>query len=132
MIFTELRFLGFFLLVFALHWSLPSRRARHALLLVASYTFYAAWDVRFLALILFSTTVDFCAGLLLERSTQPAGRKAIVALSLVVNLGLLGTFKYFNFFAESFAGLLRAVGFTATHPKLHIILPVGISFYTFQ
>ena len=132
MIFTELRFLGFFLLVFALHWSLPSRRARHALLLVASYAFYAAWDVRFLALILFSTTVDFCAGLLLERTTGTRSRKAVVALSLVVNLGLLCTFKYFNFFAESFAGLLRAFGMTATHPTLHIILPVGISFYTFQ
>lgn len=132
MIFTELRFLGFFLLVFFLHWSLNSRRGRHAVLLVASYVFYGAWDIRFLGLIAFSTTVDYTLGRLLERTENERRRRGFIVLSLVVNLGLLGTFKYFNFFAASLVELLHALGFAATQPTLQLILPVGISFYTFQ
>ena len=132
MIFTELRFLGFFLAVFALHWAIPSRRGRHAFLLVASYVFYSAWDVRFLGLIMLSTAVDYTAGRLLGQIVSIGRRKAVVACSLTVNLGLLGVFKYFNFFADSFVSLLHALGIAASHTTLHVILPVGISFYTFQ
>ena len=132
MIFTELRFLGFFLLVFVLHWSLASRRARHALLLAASYTFYGAWDSRFLGLIAFSTAVDYTLGRLLENTGDERHRRGLVAASLAINLGLLGTFKYFNFFATSLAEFLRSLGLTASQPTLQLILPVGISFYTFQ
>ena len=132
MIFTELRFLGFFFLVFALHWGVSSRRGRHAVLLVASYVFYGAWDIRFLALIAFSTTVDYTLGRLMERTEDERRRRSLIGLSLIVNLGLLGTFKYFNFFAASLADLLRLVGFAASQPTLQLILPVGISFYTFQ
>ncbi len=132
MIFTEFRFLGFFLAVFALHWGLRSLRARHVLLLVASYVFYGAWDVRFLGLVLLSTTVDFTAGRLLALLSSPGHRRAVLACSLVVNLGVLCTFKYFNFFAASFVDLLRALGVEAAPTTLHLILPVGISFYTFQ
>lgn len=132
MIFTELRFLGFFLLVFALHWTLPTRRARQLLLLAASYTFYGAWDVRFLSLIILSTCADFAAARLIARSDDDRRRTAILSVTVVLNLGILGVFKYFNFFASSFAALLESLGFHASLPTLHIILPVGISFYTFQ
>lgn len=132
MIFTELRFLGFFLAVFALHWSLRSLRGRHLLLLASSYVFYGAWDVRFLGLIILSTAVDFSAGCLLDGTNSPKTRRAILATSLVINLGILGVFKYFNFFTASFAELLRSLGIEAGSTTLHLILPVGISFYTFQ
>jgi len=132
MIFTELKFLGFFLVVFAVHWAIPSRRGRHAFLFVASYVFYGAWDVRFLGLIMLSTAVDYTAGRLLERIEDTRRRKLVVACSLTANLGLLGIFKYFNFFADSFVTLLHALGVEANHTTLHVILPVGISFYTFQ
>lgn len=132
MIFTELRFLGFFLAVFALHWSLRSLRSRHLLLLTASYVFYGVWDVRFLGLIILSTAVDFSAGCLLADATNQKRRRLIVATSLSINLGILGVFKYFNFFAASFADLLRVLGVEAGPTTLNLILPVGISFYTFQ
>jgi alginate O-acetyltransferase complex protein AlgI len=131
-IFTELRFFGFFLLVFALHWALQSRSARHAVLLAASYVFYGAWDVRFLGLIMLSTAVDYTAALLLSGPRTNAQRRSILAVTLGFNLGLLGVFKYFNFFADSLVTLLNAFGFAASQPTLRLILPVGISFYTFQ
>lgn len=129
MIFSELRFLAFFGLVFLVHWGLGSARARKLWLLAASYAFYAAWDWRFLGLILLSTAVDFVAGAGVERGTH---RRAWLALSLGVNLGLLGFFKYFNFFVESAASLGQLLGLQVNDHTLAIILPVGISFYTFQ
>jgi alginate O-acetyltransferase complex protein AlgI len=132
MIFTELRFLGFFLVVFALHWGISSLRGRHLILLAASYVFYGAWDIRFLGLIILSTAVDFAAGCVLAHYSEPRKRRLALACSIVLNLGLLGVFKYYNFFAESFATRLRSHGFEAGHVTLNIVLPVGISFYTFQ
>jgi D-alanyl-lipoteichoic acid acyltransferase DltB (MBOAT superfamily) len=101
-------------------------------LLLASYVFYAAWDWRFLGLILFSSLVDFVVGGQLGRSSDPAPRRLLLLTSLVINLGVLGFFKYFGFFIDSFQGLLARFGYTSPDWTLHIILPVGISFYTFQ
>ncbi|MBL7009433.1 MAG: MBOAT family protein [Planctomycetes bacterium] len=133
MLFTEFRFLPFFLLVFGLHWSLRRDRARKAWLLLASYAFYAAWDWRFLSLILISTAVDSLAGLRIHacREAGRPGRGWLLA-SLVANLGLLGFFKYFGFFVASGVEFLGWLGIPATAPALSIVLPVGISFFTFQ
>jgi D-alanyl-lipoteichoic acid acyltransferase DltB (MBOAT superfamily) len=109
---------------------------RNACILAASYVFYAAWDWRFLGLIWLSTAVDYsCAIAIAKAGRGPETqrrRKALVTTSLVVNLGLLGFFKYFGFFVESAVELLGVLGFAAHAPTLRIILPVGISFYTFQ
>ena len=132
MIFTEFRFLGFFLLVFAVHWVLRGAQARKGWLLLSSYAFYAAWDWRFLSLILVSTAVDYVAGLKIHASENPKARKRWLQLSLIANLGILGFFKYCDFFLASTASLLESVGFEANLPVLGIVLPVGISFFTFQ
>ncbi|MHC4380608.1 MAG: MBOAT family O-acyltransferase, partial [Planctomycetota bacterium] len=132
MIFTEFRFLGFFLLVFAIHWSLRGARTRKTWLLLTSYAFYAAWDWRFLGLILASTLVDFVTGLRIAASEDPGTRKWWLRLSLCANLGILGFFKYCDFFLSSTASLVQAMGFEANLPVLELILPVGISFFTFQ
>ncbi|MEM9057036.1 MAG: MBOAT family protein [Pseudomonadota bacterium] len=132
MLFVEPRFFAFFLVVAALYWSLSGNRARKAVLLVASYGFYAAWDYRFLSLIVLSTLVDYTAALAMARSERPRARRLWLLLSLVVNLGMLGVFKYFNFFADSAANLLAAAGIEVSQTTLSLTLPVGISFYTFQ
>lgn len=131
MIFSSLEFFIFFALVLL---GLTILRDKHAsrklLLLAASYYFYAYWDWRFLSLIILSTLVDFVAGKQIGATAHPAKRRRWLLLSLCCNLGMLGFFKYFNFFIESFRPLAESVGF---HPgTLAIILPVGISFYTFQ
>lgn len=131
MIFNSVTFLVFLVLVFALYWGL-GRRWQNALLLVASYVFYGWWDWRFLSLILASSLFDFWLGRRIAAAATPRRRKGFVVLSLISNLGLLGFFKYFNFFAESFAHLLAGFGLDAGYVTLNIVLPVGISFYTFQ
>ena len=132
MLFVEPRFFVFFAIVFALYWSLRRNAARKAVLLVSSYIFYGAWDARFTLLLAFSTLFDYGAGLAMERVGDPWRRKAIIVGSVSVNLALLFTFKYFNFFADSFVGLLHAAGVAANPVTVRLILPVGISFYTFQ
>jgi len=133
MYFTELRFIAFFAIVWAIHWGLRSHGARKTWLLAASYAFYAGWDWRFLGLIVLSTVVDYAAGLMLgSERVSVAGRRAWLIASLAVNLGVLGLFKYFDFFVDSAAGLLTALGFQANQLTLELVLPVGISFYTFQ
>jgi alginate O-acetyltransferase complex protein AlgI len=135
MLFTEFAFLLFLAVVFAGHWALRGLAPRKAWLLVASYAFYAGWDWRFLGLILASTVIDYVVGRVLSRPVAPAGRgarRAWLVLSLVTNLGLLAAFKYYDFFAESAAELLGALGVETTSHRLELILPVGISFYTFQ
>lgn len=130
MLFSQIEFFFFFLLTLAVLRLLPNHRLQKLYLLVASYYFYAYWDWRFLGLILFSTAVDYVVGLSLARTEEERKRKILLLLSLVANLGLLGFLKYFNFFVGSLAPLLRTLGL---HPgTLQIILPVGISFYTFQ
>ena len=132
MIFTELRFLLFFALVLCVHWSLDSDRAKKVWLLVASYFFYAAWDWRFLSLIVISTLVDYVAGLRLGATDDVRQRRAWLIASLVTNLGMLGFFKYFGFFVDSAEGLFSMLGLGFHRPSLEIVLPVGISFFTFQ
>jgi D-alanyl-lipoteichoic acid acyltransferase DltB (MBOAT superfamily) len=132
MIFTELSFLAFFALVFGVYWCLTSHRARKLWLLAASYFFYGAWDWRFLSLIVGSTALDYVVGLRLEGNDDERSRKRWIALSVVANLGLLGVFKYANFFLDSAIRLANALGFEASPHVLGIVLPVGISFYTFQ
>jgi alginate O-acetyltransferase complex protein AlgI len=131
-IFSELRFLFFFAAVFGVYWSLPRNRPRKYWLLATSYAFYAAWDWRFLSLIWISTLIDYWVGLKLEEHTDPIRRRRWVTVSVVANLGILGFFKYFNFFGESLFGMLDFLGLPVTFQALNIILPVGISFYTFQ
>lgn len=130
MLFVEFVFLPFYLTVFALYWRLESHVARKQWLLLASCVFYGAWDWRFLGLLGFSTLLDYGVALRLERSGPR--RKAWMTLSLIGNLGLLGFFKYFGFFVDSAVDFLGLLGFQAHRPTLAIVLPVGISFYTFQ
>lgn len=108
------------------------RRKQNILLLIASYVFYGSWDWRFLFLLWVSTITDFLVGRAIRRTEEARRRKHLLWISLAVNLGLLGFFKYFGFFTDSFADLMNSFGLQADIPTLRIILPVGISFYTFQ
>jgi D-alanyl-lipoteichoic acid acyltransferase DltB (MBOAT superfamily) len=132
MIFNSLVFWVFFAAVYGLYRALP-HRGQNVLLLVSSYFFYGWWDWRFLSLIFISTVVDYWAGLAMERAGENERRRRIALwVSVATNLGILAFFKYFNFFADSLAGLLQVVGVDTPVRHLNIILPVGISFYTFQ
>lgn len=102
------------------------------LCLIASYFFYGWWDWRFLSLIITSTCIDYFIGLELEKNEEASKRKRLLLFSVIVNLGFLAFFKYFNFFADSLSDLLLSIGITPSYNTLNIILPVGISFYTFQ
>jgi len=133
MLFTEARFLAFFAVVFGVHWALRNHRARKLWLLVASYAFYAGWDWRFLGLIVFSTLVDFVAALRMR--AEPGGsvrRRLWLSASLAANLGVLGLFKYWDFFLTSGVEFLAYLGLGIEPRTLSLVLPVGISFYTFQ
>src|SRR5688572_15807033 len=130
MVFNSLHFVWFFLFVYAAYRILP-HRAQNWLLLVSSYYFYAAWDWRFLGLLVGSTVVDFSCGLLLDSARSPARRRAILAGSIGFNLTLLGFFKYFNFFADSLHSVFGALGWQVDFVTLRVLLPIGISFYTF-
>jgi len=134
MLFNSFEFFLFLPVVFCLYWFVfkKSLKIQNILLLVASYVFYGWWDYRFLSLILFSTLVDYWVGRQLEASEDDKRRKWLLVVSLVVNLGLLGVFKYYNFFLESWIDAWSMVGVTMHASTLKIILPVGISFYTFQ
>lgn len=129
--FATVQYLAFFVLIFVLYWNLR-RRWQNILLLAASYFFYANWDWRFLGLIFLLTLVNFVAGPRIEHATSPASKKAWLIFSLAVSLGILGFFKYFHFFAGNLVALAQSVGWHLSEPTLRIILPVGISFYTFQ
>ena len=131
-IFTEPRFLAFFLVVFGVYWALRANGPRKLWLLAASCTFYCAWDWRFLGLLLFSAGLDYFVARGFEKTRTAGARRALLCLSLVLNLGFLCFFKYYNFFVESGAGFLRWLGLPASAPTLDILLPIGISFYTFQ
>lgn len=132
MIFTEPRFLVFFLAVFAVTWALRSNGARKAWLTLTSLAFYGAWDVRFLGLMMASAGIDYVAGIGLGRTEHVGRRKALLAASVVSNLAILGFFKYYNFFVDSGAVFLRWLGLEVGDHTLAIVLPAGISFYTFQ
>ena len=129
MIFHSLDFVVFFVVVVAVYWRLP-QRGQNVLLLVASYFFYGYVHPWFLTLIATSTVIDYLSARGMER--WPTHRGRFMALSIVSNFGMLGFFKYFNFFADNVAAALAAAGLHLSPPVLRVILPVGISFYTFQ
>ena len=132
MLFNSFTFLLFFAIVVALY-SLPvAWTHRKLVLLIASYLFYAAWNPPFVALLWLSTVVDWFAARLMERSERRGVRRGLLGVSLLVNLGLLGLFKYGNFACEAFVDAAALVGLHFVPPELDLILPVGISFYTFQ
>ena len=130
MIFNSVAFALFLPIVLALHWTVPAER-RNAVLLVSSYVFYGWWDWRFLFLIAGSTVVDFTLARRIHQSSS-SNRLRLLWVSIVVNLGVLGVFKYSNFFIDSFEEAAAGVGWSVAGPTLDILLPVGISFYTFQ
>ncbi|MDP2306510.1 MAG: MBOAT family O-acyltransferase [Pseudomonadota bacterium] len=130
MTFVQVQFLGFFAVVFAAYWSFPSRVGQNAILLVASLYFYGCVHPWFLILLAYSTLFDYAVCLAMQR--YPERAKALLALSVVGSLLLLGIFKYLDFFIESFAALQAELGLRPSVAALGIVLPVGISFYTFQ
>jgi alginate O-acetyltransferase complex protein AlgI len=134
MFFNSLAFAIFLPIVFFLYWFVfnKTKSTQNALLIVASYYFYSCWDWRFLFLLVFSTFLDYYTGIRIEKSSNDKGRKFWFWLSIIINLGFLGIFKYYNFFSASFAQMLTTVGFKASPILLNVILPVGISFYTFH
>ena len=131
MLFNSLTFLAFIVIVFLVYPRLRLRQ-QNLFLLVASYVFYGWWDWRFSVLLLTSTVVDFLVGQRLLMTDSQKHRKYLLFISIAVNLGILGFFKYFNFFIESAASVLSAIGFEPHMPVLKVILPIGISFYTFR
>lgn len=126
--FVSLEFLGFFALVYAAYWSIGADSWRCALLVVASYLFYAAWDWRYCALMLFVTANAYVAGLLIGRSRHGG----ILGFSIALSLGLLAAFKYWDFLGQSTESAFAALGYRLHVPIPHWLLPVGISFYTFH
>lgn len=131
MLFNSWVFAGFMAIVLPLYFLLPFR-LQNILLLAASYVFYGAWDWRFLLLLILSTILDYSLGLAIDASENPRRRKIFLALSIGTSLSVLGFFKYWNFFIESAGALLARFGLDASVPTLNVILPVGLSFYTFQ
>jgi alginate O-acetyltransferase complex protein AlgI len=131
MVFNSLEFVVFFVVVYALYRLLP-HRAQNWMLVGASYYFYAAWDWRFLGLLVGSTVIDFFVGRYLGAVTDPRRRRLALVLSLAFNLGMLGVFKYFNFFADSLVRVFGWLGWTVDPVTVNVILPIGISFYTFM
>jgi len=134
MLFNTINFAIFLPIVFILYWfaAKGNLRLQNILLLVSSYFFYACWDWRFLFLLIFSTFLDYFTGIKIHEATNQRKKRIWLWLSIGVNLGFLGVFKYYNFFATSFADGIALLGFKANLGSLQIILPIGISFYTFH
>jgi alginate O-acetyltransferase complex protein AlgI len=132
MLFCTKEYLLFFLAVFTAYWLLPWRRPRVWLLLGASFYFYACWNKWLACIVLGTTLMDYAVARGLDATGRPLARRVLLLLSLVVNLGLLVYFKYANFFLDSLRESLAAAGVTTSLPVLEVILPVGISFYTFE
>lgn len=134
MLFNSLDFAIFLPSVFILYWFVFKRniKLQNVLLILASYVFYGWWDYRFLALIIFSSLVDYAIGKKLKNEEAPIKRKILLWVSILVNLGFLGFFKYYNFFIDNFIEAFSFFGNKIEPNTLDIILPVGISFYTFQ
>lgn len=134
MLFNSLEFAIFLPIVFLLYWFVlqKSLKLQNAIIVLASYIFYGWWDWRFLSLIIFSTVVDYLIGQKLRNEEKQSKRKVLLWTSIIVNLGFLGFFKYYNFFLENFVNAFSFFGMQINANSLNIILPVGISFYTFQ
>lgn len=134
MLFNSIDFAIFLPLVFGIYWIVGKKRIKlqNAIVVIASYVFYGWWDWRFLSLIIFSTLVDYTVGRYLGKSSHPRNRKLLLITSVLVNIGFLGFFKYFNFFLDNFVQAFSFFGYEINASGLNIVLPVGISFYTFQ
>ena len=134
MLFNSLSFIIFLPIVFILYWFILKNKLRwqNIMLLLASFYFYSCWDWRFLFLLVFSILLDYFSGIQIEKSKSERIAKFWIIISIGINLGFLGFFKYYNFFADSFASMLSGLGFQINIWLLNIILPVGISFYTFH
>ncbi|MBS1737924.1 MAG: MBOAT family protein [Bacteroidetes bacterium] len=134
MLFNTINFAIFLPIVFLLYWFGTNKNLKfqNALLLVASYFFYACWDWRFMFLLMFSTLLDYFTGLKMQDADNQKRKKFWFWLSIIVNLGFLGVFKYYNFFAESFTEAVSRIGWQVSPLMIKVILPVGISFYTFH
>lgn len=134
MLFNSISFALFLPLIFLLYWYLGNKSIKHqnTILLIASYFFYACWDIRFLLLLIFSTSVDFFAGLKIASTENERTKKLLLWVTICINLGLLSVFKYFNFFVSTFSQSINYLGLETNTWTLNIILPVGISFYTFH
>jgi alginate O-acetyltransferase complex protein AlgI len=132
MLFCSQPFLLFFAAVFTVYWLLPWHRARVWLLLLCSFGFYASWNVWLAGLICLTTAADYTLARLMDRTTDPRPRRLLLVVSVAMNLGLLAYFKYVNFFLQSLEGAVRAAGGSASLPALKVVLPIGISFYTFE
>ncbi|MBI3861461.1 MAG: MBOAT family protein [Planctomycetia bacterium] len=132
MLFCSERFFLFFLVVFAAYWSMPWHRLRVWLLLLASFYFYASWNQWLAGLICVSTALDYWVARGMDSSPSPRVRRLLLLTSIISNVGLLAYFKYANFFLQSIEQALHAAGSTATLPVLQVMLPIGISFYTFE
>ena len=131
MVFNSLVFAVFLAAIFTVYWTAPVRW-RNPILLAGSYFFYGWWDWRFLSLLAISTVVDYSIGRRMLRTEAKGPRTRLLVLSAFVNLGILGAFKYFNFFIDSLSSLTASIGLGELNPALDVVLPVGISFYTFQ
>ncbi len=134
MLFNSINFAIFLPIVFALYWFVANKNLKfqNILLLAASYFFYACWDWRFLFLLIFSTLLDFCTGIKMSEAQNQGIKRFWFWISISINLGFLGIFKYYNFFALSFAEAFSSFGLHVDPWTLKVILPVGISFYTFH
>jgi alginate O-acetyltransferase complex protein AlgI len=132
MLFTTLRFVYFFAIVFTIYWALPWQRARVYFLLVASFYFYASFSKWLACIVFVSATLDYLLARAMTAYESPRWRRAFLTVSVVANLGLLVYFKYANFFMHSVEEALRAAGATASLPVLQVLVPIGISFYTFE
>lgn len=135
MLFNSLEFFIYLPIVFILYWFVFNKilRLQNLFVVVASYIFYGWWDWRFLLLISFTTLCSFLSGILMiHYKEQRRLQKLVNICNVVLNLAVLGIFKYFNFFADNFAALFRSFGYEMNRVTLDILLPVGISFYTFQ
>lgn len=134
MLFNSFEFLVFLPLVFVFYWFVfKGRKPQNLLIIIASYIFYGWWDWKFLFLIAFTSVCSFLSGKYIEKSKDNIKKsRCISAANIIINLSVLGIFKYYNFFADSLADLLNVFGFEADFVTLNVILPVGISFYTFQ
>ena len=134
MLFNSLDFAVFLPIVFFLYWFVFKKniRIQNLLIVIASYVFYGWWDWRFLSLIIFSTLIDYTVGIKLGKEEKALNRKVLLWISIVVNIGFLGFFKYYNFFIDNFTEAFSLFGQSINTNSLNIILPVGISFYTFQ
>ena len=134
MLFNSFAFAVFLPLIFVVYWLLPQKtpRLQNAFIIAASCLFYGWWDYRFLSLLFLSSFVDYVAGCCLEKQSDPGKRRWLLVMSLGTNVGILGVFKYCDFFAQSFVQMLAQFGLHTDLRTLHIVLPVGLSFYTFQ